>query len=132
MERNLSNPMCPYYQDCARYIGECTDVTNCPLFLSFKTFSNNRENQVMPTAYEAHKLATQSNEERDKIIFEKVKEAILEAIKKGYMYCEVEMLPASIVERLEELGYTVDEVKVKYHGADPYTLISWPIDDDDY
>jgi hypothetical protein len=88
----------------------------------------------MITAHEAHKLATQANEERDKVIFEKVKETILEAIKKGYMYCEVEMLPASIVERLEELGYTVDEVRVKYHGhgADPYTLISWPIDDDDY
>ena len=86
----------------------------------------------MINAYEAHKLATQANEERDKVIFEKVKETILEAIKKGYMYCEVEMLPASIVERLEELGYTVDLVKVNYHGADPYCLISWPIDDDDY
>ena len=86
----------------------------------------------MITAREARKLASQANEERDKIIFEKVKGAILEAIKKGYMYCEVEMLPASIVERLEELGYTVDEVKVKYHGMDPYCLISWPIDDDDY
>ena len=84
----------------------------------------------MITAREARKLASQANEERDKVIFEKVKETILEAIKKGYMYCEVEMLPASIVERLEELGYTVDLVKVKYHGVDPYTLISWPIDDD--
>lgn len=84
------------------------------------------------SAYEARKLATQANEERDKVIFEKVKKSILEAIKKGYMYCEVEKLPASIVERLEELGYTVDEVKVKYHGVEPYCLISWPIDDDDY
>lgn len=81
---------------------------------------------------EAYKNSIQANEERDKAIFEKVKKTILEAIKKGYMYCEVEMLPASIVERLEELGYTVDEVKVKYHGVDPYCLISWPIDDDDY
>ena len=100
------------------------------LINSLYPYSKSGTDTFLITAHEAYRLASQANKERDKVIFEKVKETILEAVKKGYMYCEVEMLPASIVERLEELGYTVDEVKVKYHGVEPYCLISWPIDDD--